>query len=320
MPKLEFIKSASEDQKHSEDVEVVRAHGGKLYTGDDEGKVKYKKPSMLALVPKADVETLVLYNERVLTGADDGSVKVWDHELNLMHEFKAHNYAVTDILVVGNNIFTACADCTFSIWDANTFELKRGIEGHEESIRKIITDGKNVFAGDDKGEVRVYSLDGDFAKMYSMVEEVWGLHVEGSRLYTIRDRGLTITEAKGESNKFTVISSTSEGRAPLYVTSDTLAYLDRTGMMVLIHDNTPSSYQLKGQLKGHERIVTALSGMGTFMVSGGWDNKVKLWDVTSFQELGSSDVPGCANGLAVTEDKLVFAAGVGGYVCKLKIS
>lgn len=70
-----------------------------------------------------------------------------------MHEFKAHNYAVTDILVVGNNIFTACADCTFSIWDANTFELKRGIEGHEESIRKIITDGKNVFAGDDKGEV-----------------------------------------------------------------------------------------------------------------------------------------------------------------------
>lgn len=51
-------------------------------------------------------------------------------------------------------------------------------------------------------QVRVYSLDGDFAKMYSMVEEVWGLHVEGSRLYTIRDRGLTITEAKGRYMDF----------------------------------------------------------------------------------------------------------------------
>ncbi|XP_037773087.1 uncharacterized protein LOC119568624, partial [Penaeus monodon] len=196
-----------------------------------------------------------------------------DYNLNLLHEFKAHNYAVTDILVVGHNIFTACADCTFSIWDANTFEFKRGIEGHEESIRKIKTDGKNVFAGDDKGEVRVYSSNGDFAKM---------------------DRGLPKTETKGESNKFTVINSTSEGRAPLYVTSDTLAYLDRTGMVVLIHDNTPSSHQLKGQSRwGHDRIVTALRGVGNFMVSGGWGKQQgQAVDVASFRELGSSDIPG----------------------------
>ncbi|XP_042894161.1 F-box/WD repeat-containing protein 7-like isoform X2 [Penaeus japonicus] len=285
MPNLEFVKSASDDQKHAEDIEVVSAHGGKLYSGDDEGKVK-----------------------------------IWDHDLNLLHEFKAHNYAVTDILVVGNNIFTACADCTFNIWDANTFEFLRAIKGHEESVRKIKTDGKNIFAGDDKGEVRVYSLDGDFEKMYAMVEEVWGLHAEGNRFYTIRDRGLTITEAKNESNKFTVLSSTSEGRAPLYVTSDTLAYMDRAGMVVLIHDNNPGSHKLKGQLKGHDRIVTALSGVENFMVSAGWDNKVKLWDVNTFQELGSCDIPGCANGLAVTDDKLVFAGGIGGFVCKLKIS
>lgn len=43
-----------------------------------------------------------------------------------------------------------------------------------------------------------YTTEGNVVGKYNMVEEVWGLLARNGLLYTVRDRGVTISDAKGE--------------------------------------------------------------------------------------------------------------------------
>ncbi|XP_071537148.1 uncharacterized protein [Panulirus ornatus] len=285
MVKLEVVARVPDDQQHLQDAGGVHLHGGKVFTC-----------------------------------AEDTKVKVFgQNDLKLVHDFKAHDYAVNDLLVVGDTLFTCCADATVRMWDVNTLQLKKTIEGHEEAIRKLATSGDRVFSGDDKGEVRVYDLDGVVRASYNVVEEVWGLHAQDDLIYTVRDRGLTVTQLKGETNKFAVTASL-EGRAPLCVVGKSLALPDMSGFIINVRDNTPISYNLRGTLKGHEMIITALGGWDDRLVSAGWDNTAYLWDLTSLQQLASCPLPGTASGIAATDDGTIFAVGSEGFVCKLKAS
>ncbi|KAK8732164.1 hypothetical protein OTU49_007218 [Cherax quadricarinatus] len=287
MTKLEVVATVSDDQKHQSDANSVCLHG-----------------------------------EKVFTCADDGKVKVWDHhDLKLLHEFQAHDYGVNDLLVLGNTLFTCSVDATVKSWDVNTFQLKKTLSPHEESVRKLATNGTSVFAGDDKGEVRVYTEEGDLLAFYSVVEEVWGLHAQENLLYTVRDRGVTITQTKGETNKFTVTKSL-DGRAPLCVVGGNLVVPEASGLSIIVYDNTSSAYTLRGQLQGHAMIITSLAGMSEDrLVSAGWDNTARVWDLHTLAPLTTTPctLPGCPNTLAASPDGCVFAAGIGGYLCKMKL-
>ncbi|XP_045620291.1 myosin heavy chain kinase B isoform X5 [Procambarus clarkii] len=283
MVELKVVATASDDQTHEGDAQSVHVHGN------------------------------------VFTCGEDGKVKIWDHNnLKLLNEFKAHDYSINDLLVLGNTLFTCSVDATIKTWDLETLQLKKTLAPHVDSVRKLATNGTNVFAGDDNGEVRVYDQEGEFLAMYGVVEEVWDLHAQDDLLYTVRDRGVTITQTKGETNKFTVTKSL-DGRAPLCVVGNHLSFPDTSGLSICVHDNTFGSYKLRGQLQGHEMIITALAGWGPDrLVSSGWDNQVRLWDLSALKGLASCALPGCPNGLACSQDGCVFAAGAEGFLCKMK--
>ena len=85
---------------------------------------------------------------------------------------------------------------------------------------------------------------------------------------------------------------------------------------ILIH--LPFSSSLP---QGHAMIITAVVGCGGERVaSGGYDNTLKLWDLTTLKEIASCPLPGCPTAFAASEDGCIFATGTGGYVCKLKVS
>ncbi|XP_042232756.1 F-box/WD repeat-containing protein 11-like isoform X1 [Homarus americanus] len=321
MTKLEVVVTATDDQKHEDDVESVRVHGEQVFTCGGDNKVKFIKLNQLMPRPEKEIESLLVTASRVLTCSQDGKVKVWDHhDLKLLHEFKAHDYSINDLLVLGSTLFTCSVDATVKSWDLNTFELKNTLTNHEESVRKLATNGTHVFAGDDKGEVYVFDESGAVQASYGVVEEVWSLHAQDDLIYSVRDRGVTITQTKGQKNKFTVIKSL-EGRAPICVAGNNLTFPDTSGLTIRVHDNTAGSYKLKGELKGHEMIITALGGVGEDrLLSAGWDNEARLWDLTSLKLLASCGLPGYTNGIAASQDGYIFAAGAGGFVCKMKIS
>ncbi|KAK4315218.1 hypothetical protein Pmani_013546 [Petrolisthes manimaculis] len=269
---------------------------------------------------KVDTEGLCVYGDRVFTCADDGKVKVFDHHnLKLVHEFQPHDYCVNDVLVVKDILFTCSVDSTIKMWDAKTCQAKGTTGTHNESVRKLATDGTRLYAGDDGGEVRIYTLDGNAVATHSLVEEVWGLVAIDDLIYSVRDRGVTISQIKGETSKSAVMASI-EGRAPIAVVGDNLLVADAAGHSICVRDNIKKSYKVKGELKGHELIMTAMAGHGQRVVSGGWDNLLKLWDLTTFQQLGSCDLPACPSALAMSEDGCIFATGGGGFVCKMKIT
>ncbi|XP_050692218.1 F-box/WD repeat-containing protein sel-10-like [Eriocheir sinensis] len=267
-----------------------------------------------------DGAAVCLYEEKVYAGAEDGKVKVYDHHsLALQQEVTAHEYAVTDMITLGASLFTASVDCGVKVWDAATMTQRATPPAHEEAVRKMATNGIHVFAGDDKGEVRLYDVDGRVKATHSLMEEVWGVHAQDSLLYTVRDRGITIYQLFEESNKSSVVG-TVEGRAPMVVEGEWLVSADAAGMSLVVRDNKRGSFQVKGELKGHEMIITALVGCGGGrVVSAGWDNKAILWDLATLKQVAACSLPACANALAASPDGCVFATGSGGFVCKLKI-
>ncbi|XP_068203001.1 myosin heavy chain kinase C isoform X2 [Palaemon carinicauda] len=285
MSKLEMVKQSPDEEKHTADAEGIRVEGDKVFSC-----------------------------------GDDGKVKVFDRDLKLIKDFTAHDYAVYDVFAFGDTLFTGSIDTKIKVWDINTFELKKTIEGHEEAVRKFCTDGKLIYAGDEKGLVRGYTPAGDSTVSYNVVEEVWSMYAKEDLLYTVRDRGITITQVKGEDNKYFHVQSL-EGRAPIHATNDLLVFPDTSGLSLEVRENNKAShFALKGQLKGPEMIITAVGGHGTMLVTGGWDAELRLWDLTTMKETGRCSIPGVPNGIAVCENGDVYAAGVDGFVCKLKAS
>ncbi|XP_066962403.1 F-box/WD repeat-containing protein sel-10 isoform X2 [Macrobrachium rosenbergii] len=285
MSKLEMVLQSPDEEKHTADAESVRVHGDKVFSC-----------------------------------GDDGKVKVFDRNLKLIKDFTAHDYAVYDIFVFGDTLFTGSIDTKIKTWDINTFELKNTIEKHEEAVRRFCTDGKLIYAGDEKGEVRGYTPEGELSVLYNVVEEVWSMYAKDDLLYTVRDRGLTISQVRGEDNKYCHLKSL-EGRAPIYANDEWLVFPDTSGLSLEVRDNNKTSgFALKGQLKGPEMIVTAAGGHGTVVVTGGWDSELRLWDLRTMKETGRCSVPGVPNGIAVGENGDVYAVGVGGFICKLKVS
>ncbi|KAK7081136.1 hypothetical protein SK128_002599 [Halocaridina rubra] len=313
-----MVCSVPDEKQHGADGEGVTIRDGKVFTCGDDGKVKFVRPKALGPLPEPDVEAVIIHNQRVLTCSDAGKVKIFDMDLKLIQEFKAHDYAVYDVLVFNNTLFTCCIDSTIKTWDVNTLEHKNTIQKHEEAVRKLCTNGKLVFAGDEKGEVRGYTEDGVLSVWYGVVEEVWGLYAKDDLLFSIRDRGLTIQQVKGEDNKFAHLKSI-DGRAPIYAHGEWLVFPDTPGMTLQVFDNNKNTqFALKGEMKGHEMIITAIGGWGDHLLSAGWDSELRLWDLKKLSELSKCKLPDVPNAIAATDQGEIFVVGVGGYICKLK--
>ncbi|KAK8378345.1 hypothetical protein O3P69_011086 [Scylla paramamosain] len=268
----------------------------------------------------ADGAAVCVEEDRVYVGAEDGKLKVYNHHtMELVQEVTAHEYAITDLLLLGASLFSASADATVKVWDSATLTLRTTAPPHEEAVRKMATNGVHVFAGDDKGDVRLYDVDGRCRGAHSMVEEVWALHAQEDLLYTVRDRGITISRLSGTSNKSSVVASL-DGRAPMVVSGEYLVCGDAGGMSLVVRENKTKSGKELGLLQGHEMIITALAKCGEGrVVSSGYDNSLKLWDLKGLKEVASCPLPGCPGALAASEDGCIFATGSGGYVCKVKV-
>ncbi|XP_076044054.1 uncharacterized protein LOC143027051 [Oratosquilla oratoria] len=265
----------------------------------------------------SDIECILIHGDKIFSCSDDGKVKIWSSDLKLQHEWKAHDYAVLHLLIFGSNLYTASVDMTIKIWDMdNQYSLKNTLEDHEEGVRRLATNGTKIYSGDDKGEVRVWTPEGNLLLFYGMVEEVWDLHVDKSYIYTVRDRDVIMASIKDTSDQYTIAKSI-QGRAPMRITGDTLAFMERDGVVVNIHD-VSQGFPRRGQLKGHEKIVTAMAGWTGYVATGGYDQEVRFWDTKALSSVGTCKIPGTVTAMGASPEGDVYVACEDGILCRVK--
>ncbi|KAL7638174.1 UNVERIFIED_CONTAM: hypothetical protein RMT77_011799 [Armadillidium vulgare] len=267
-----------------------------------------------------DIEAITLSGDRLFSGADDGVVKIWrTNDLELTHEFKAHDYAINHLLIFQDRLLTASMDQTIKSWQLDVWKLVATFEGHEESPRRLATDGEFIYSGADNGEVLKWTKDGKLLLKFAIVEEVWDLHVQGLHVYTIRDRGLTISECVPNSPNYSVLRSL-EGRAPFYIKDKYLLMMNREGTVINHFKNERPSYDYVQELIGHERIVTAMAGFKDFLLSSGYDEKLFIWDLKTGNLLCTEALNGCPVCLVARDEDNIFVAGPNGLITKFKLS
>ncbi|KAF2349701.1 WD40 repeat [Trinorchestia longiramus] len=271
----------------------------------------------------ADLETVIVHDNRIYTAADDGKVKVWNTDLKLEKEFQAHDYAVYHLLVLKNRLFTASIDATIKVWKLGSFELETTLTGHEEPVRRLATNGERLFSGDEKGDVIIWNSDSLASEnRYETVEEVWDIAAIDRYFFTVRDRGLSVTEVKNDTTSMFTVVKSLQGRAPIYMSPKHLLYGEfGTGYGLHLHKNEPNDFPKITDLRGHSMIVTCVGGNivggSERVASSGYDNKVNLWELPSGKLLTSADVSVTPSSLAMASDGTVYFGGPDGYLAKL---
>ena len=156
-----------------------------------------------------------------------------------------HDDSVTSVAVSsnGNIIASGSGDETINIWNGNTGELLRTLEGHGGGINSlaISADGYTIVSGSDDKTIKIWN--GNTGELLRTLEG----HTRGVNSVAIAADGRTIVSGGDDRN-------------------------------VLVWDWI--NWELKALLEGHEGSVNsvAIADDGQTLVSGGKDRTVRVWN------------------------------------------
>ena len=156
-----------------------------------------------------------------------------------------HDDSVTSIAVSnsGNLVASGSGDETINIWNGNTGQLLRTLEGHSKGINSlaIAPDGYTIVSGSEDKTIKVWN--GNTGELLRTLEG----HSKAVNSVAIATDGRTIISGSDDKN-------------------------------VLVWDWV--NWELKAFLEGHERRVNsvAVAADGNTIVSGGDDRTVRVWD------------------------------------------
>ncbi len=208
--------------------------------------------------------------ELLASGANNGSLRLWHGQTGeLLRILPGHAEWIWCLAFSpdGRQLVTGSTDDTLIVWDVATGDVRRTLRGHEADVTALafLPDGKTLFSGD----------------------------VAGGLLEWETGSGEQLRDLDGHPDCIAGISVSADGK---WIAT---ASRDRT-----IGWWNQESGQLVYQIPGHEGFVRSVKFAGDRLVSGGWDNCVKVWSVG---ELGRRAFPltrGQARGFAVNDADL----------------
>ncbi|XP_063821748.1 uncharacterized protein LOC135071844 [Ostrinia nubilalis] len=270
---------------------------------------------------KIDSEPCVVaWDGKLYVGTEDGSVKTFDANLTPGVAWSAHGVQVFAIAAQGGKVYTASNDGGIKVWSDQgnkVADLKTTGDGDICALRVF---DKELYAGDEAGNVLVYENNEEKAR-YNVLEEVKDLWFSPPFLFTVRDLDVTVTEIKPDDSKSRFVTRhTMEGRAPLRVAGRRLLVLARGGNNLRLHDaSVDTKFKQLHEVKVSDMIVTSLSVSGDYAWTGGWDGIMRRWKIGEdvLEPAGEINVGSCINGLISTNDG-TYGVLAGGKIIRVK--
>jgi len=191
------------------------------------------------------VTCLQFDRQRILAASDDHSINVYSMRRGgLVGQLDGHEGGVWALEYLGDVLVSGSTDRTLRVWDTSKNRCSHIFVGHISTVRCLqIIEPQNI------------NPDPDGPPVW---EPPYPLIVSGSRDWTLRVWKLPMAGVDADYLPFMPLST------PDSVNS-------RYGVM----DNP---YHLR-VLSGHKDAVRALHGAGRIVVSGSYDNTVRVWDI-----------------------------------------
>ncbi|KAI8611683.1 WD40-repeat-containing domain protein [Chytriomyces sp. MP71] len=188
--------------------------------------------------------------KKIISSSKDYTIKIWDVRTGeCTSTITGHTSWVNSVAYAPNGQFfvSASSDKSVCIWDASSGELLRVLEGHLDIITNAVIskDSKLIVSSSIDSCVKVFDVD------------------TGKCINTMQEPGLSIRVALSPDNK-TIAIAVKTKPYPI-----SLFALD-TGILI-------------SQLSGHSDSVRTVlfSPDGKWLISGGADSLVKVWDLES---------------------------------------
>ena len=123
-----------------------------------------------------------------------------------------------------------------------------------------------------------------------------------------------------DSSERNEIAGSFPGRAPLLKIGDNLLCTSPDGNNLVLREMKEGWKEI-ATLEGHEMTIYSTTMMGDKLVSGGWDNYVKVWDLSTKTCLVTLDIGIYVNSLCVDPaTDTIWAGGYCGFTQKLQFS
>jgi WD40 repeat protein len=245
--------------------------------------------------------------KRAVSASLDKTLKVWDTTNGeVVHTLEGHTDKVNGVAVAHNGwAVSASRDGTLKVWDLSTGSVVRTLQGHSKGVNSVAVsrNGERAVSGSQDSTVKVWNVkDGRLVRTLDDNDIVRGMAVSADGRWAVsasRDRTVKLWDIEAElthtatRSSITALAMIPDGKRALCASHYAVEILDIDSGVVL-QTLTTSPLTI---------TCVAVSANGKQVVTGSWDNIVKVWDLETGQLRrtleGHSD---WIEGVAVTPD------------------
>ncbi|KAF8512327.1 WD40-repeat-containing domain protein [Gautieria morchelliformis] len=240
---------------------------------------------------RSTVRCMKMFHGRpiAVSGGRDHTLRVWDIQKGtLLRTLEGHTDSVRCLDVFGNQVVSGSYDCTVRLWNVDTGECLRVFNGHYHQVYTVAFDGERIASGGLDTTVRIWSAS------------------TGTCLALLQGHKELVCQLQLSSRTNTVITGSVDGRIIIF----SIAPADEQGV--------EAGYHIMARVPAHISSVTGLQfddrPGGRWLVSGGTDGRVQLWEFAAgsnspsrgnhgVQTLSGNSIPyGCGGEIRLVRD------------------
>ncbi|KAJ3743700.1 WD40-repeat-containing domain protein [Lentinula detonsa] len=207
----------------------------------------------------------VLHNRPIaVSGSRDNTLRVWDVQRGRsLRVLAGHVASVRCLDVCGNRVVSGSYDNTCRLWDVDTGECLHVLRGHLHQIYSVAFDGVRIASGGLDTTVRVWDAE------------------TGECKATLQ--GHTALVCQLQLSPTMLATGGSDGRVimfslpPLHSSNQTLHHSHQSHHSQH-QPNQANPFQVLHRIAAHDSSVTALQFDQRFLVTGGNDGRVRLFE------------------------------------------
>jgi WD40 repeat protein len=256
------------------------------------------------------------------SGSEDSTVKIWDIESGRAVRTLTGNIGPVSSIAYSNDgawIASASWDHSIMVWDAHSGTVKYDLRGHSDSVKKVAfsPDQRWLASASIDGKIKIWNfgngreertLPAQFKQAFSVAFSRNGRWlatggttpgVDGQSLIKVWDVATwsEICTLTGHSSEVNAMQFNRDGSLLASASDDTVIVWD------------VGTWKKQRAFEHEYAQDVAFDPRGQRLASAGWDNRVRLWDLTTGEETGVFAHTDYVHAIAFSSDGTLIFSG-----------